>query len=118
MSTKLLVALRAKYSSAMFRPPMTAIEPSAMKSLLCIRWLSRLNSPSDAAYRLATLWRAQQNGLKRRTSTLVKAASPRNIGSPPTVFRSSTSNRTRTPRNAASRRLRMNSRPLRSFWIR
>ena len=35
---------RAKYSSAMLRPPITAIAPSAMKSLLCIRWLSRSNS--------------------------------------------------------------------------
>ena len=49
MSTKLLVALRAKYSSPMFRPPITAIAPSAMKSLLCIRWLSLLNSQSEAS---------------------------------------------------------------------
>ena len=50
MSMKLLVGLRVKYSSAMFRPPMTAIAPSAMNSLLCIRRLSRLMSNSDAMY--------------------------------------------------------------------
>ncbi len=41
MSMKFCASLSTKYSSAMLRPPTTAITPSAMKSLLCMRWLSR-----------------------------------------------------------------------------
>ena len=48
MSTKLASIARRKYSSAMLRPPATAITPSAMKSLLCMRWLSRPKSKIDA----------------------------------------------------------------------
>ena len=49
MSTKFDSALRRKYSSAMLRPPTTAITPSAMNILLCMRWLRRPKSKSDAA---------------------------------------------------------------------
>ena len=73
----------------------------------------RRKSASEATNLLVMLWRAQRNGLNSRTSTLGNAARPRNIGSPPIVLRSSTRRRTRTPRNAASRRLRINSRPVR-----
>jgi hypothetical protein len=46
------------------RPPITAIAPSAMKSLLCMRWLTRAQSPVDAMKRPMWPWpRAQQNGL-------------------------------------------------------
>ncbi len=50
-STKLAPSLLMKYSSAMLRPPATAITPSAMNSLLCMRRLTRLNSCADAAKR-------------------------------------------------------------------
>ena len=69
MSTKLSVELRMKYSSAMLRPPATAIALSAMKSLLCIRRLRRLKSKSDAVYLDSRPPRPQQNGLNSRTST-------------------------------------------------
>ncbi len=80
------VVLRRKYSLATLRPPITAIAPSAMKSLLCMRWLTRFQSPTEARKRAA--WpcpRAQQNGLKMRTSTFLCAAKARNISSWPPV---------------------------------
>ena len=70
MSTKFCASLSMKYSSAMLRPPTTAITPSAMKSLLCMRWLSRPISCGDAAKRERKPSRPQQNGLNSRTSTL------------------------------------------------
>ena len=70
--------LRMKYSSAMLRPPATTIALSAMNSLLCMRWLSRPKSESDAAYLESRPPRPQQNGLNRRTSTFGNAASPMN----------------------------------------
>ena len=85
MSTKLLVSLRVKYSSPMLRPPITATAPSATKSLLCILWLRRVKSLIDARYFPASVARAQQNGLNRRTSTFGNPASPRNIASLPAV---------------------------------
>ena len=54
----------------MLRPPTTAITPSAMNSLLCMRWLSRTISCGEAAKREMKPPRPQQKGLNSRTSTL------------------------------------------------
>ena len=48
MSTKFDSALRVKYSSAILRPPTTAMTPSATNILLCMRWLSRPNEKIEA----------------------------------------------------------------------
>ena len=47
MSMKFASPPRSKYSSAMLRPPVTAKLPSAMNSLLCMRWLMRENWCSE-----------------------------------------------------------------------
>ena len=76
--------LRRKYSLATLRPPITAIAPSAMNSLLCMRWLTRFQSPTEATKRIACPEsRMQQNGLKMRTSTFLCAAKAMNISSLP-----------------------------------
>ena len=85
MSRKLNSRLRAKYSSAILRPPITASAPSAMNSLLCIRWLMRWKSASEAKNLVEMLPRAQQKGLNSRTSTLGKAVSSTNSASLPAV---------------------------------
>jgi hypothetical protein len=75
MSMKFCASLSTKYSSAMLRPPTTAIAPSAMNSLLCMRWLSRAISSGEAAKRDSSPPpRPQQKGLNSRTCTLGTAA--------------------------------------------
>jgi hypothetical protein len=115
MSMKFCASLSTKYSSAMLRPPTTAITPSAMKSLLCMRWLSRLISHGEAAKRERKPLRPQQNGLNSRTSTFGVSDSASSSCWLFTVYRSSTSTRTFTPRCAASRSVRSSSRPTASF---
>ena len=68
----------------MLRPPITAIAPSAMNSLLCMRWFTRSSRPPRQEARGLTC-RAMMNGLNSRTSTLGWAAKARNISSPPGV---------------------------------
>ena len=82
-SMKLAPALTMKYSSAMLRPPATAIAPSAMNSLLCMRRCTRLKSSADAAKRVMRFCRPAGNGLNSRTSTFGCASRPRNSGSAP-----------------------------------
>ena len=68
----------------MLRPPVTAKLPSAMNSLLCMRWLMRANScseNSDARVRSAPP--RTGSGLNRRTSTLGWAARPASSASWP-----------------------------------
>ncbi|MNS52231.1 hypothetical protein D3C72_849410 [compost metagenome] len=115
MSMKFCASLSTKYSSAMLRPPTTAIAPSAMKSLLCMRWLRRWMSKIDTTKRDRNPSRAQQNGLNRRTDTFGVSDSASNSCWLFTVYRSSTSTRTFTPRAAASRSVRSSSRPVASF---
>ena len=69
-STKLAPALAMKYSSAMLRPPATAITPSAMNSLLCMRRCTRSNSLALTTKRVRKFWRPAGKGLNSRTSTL------------------------------------------------
>ena len=69
-STKLAPALAMKYSSAMLRPPATAITPSAMNSLLCMRRCTRSNSCQLTAKRVRKFLRPAGKGLNSRTSTL------------------------------------------------
>ncbi len=71
---KLPLRLWKKYSSAMFLPPATAKAPSAMKSLLCIRWLSRAKSPMANAHLVALNARAVGNGLNTLIWTFGVAA--------------------------------------------
>ncbi len=73
---KLPRGLRKKYSSAMLRPPAIAKMPSAMNSLLCMRWFNRARSASDSPQRVTVNARPAGNGLNRRTCTLGVAAMP------------------------------------------
>ncbi len=66
---KLPRGLRKKYSSAMLRPPAIANTPSAMNSLLCMRWFSRVRSASDRPQRVMVSARPAGNGLNSRTCT-------------------------------------------------
>src|SRR5437764_1454 len=74
MSTKFDVVLRAQDSSAMLRPPITAIAPSAINSLLCIRWLRRLKSAGHGAKRPATDCRATPSAHANRRARHAVAA--------------------------------------------
>ena len=85
MSMKFAPALRMKYSSAMLRPPETDHWLSAMKSLLCIRWLMRPKSNSEKSRRAARVELRDGSGLKSRTSTLGSEAKLRNSSSSPAV---------------------------------
>ena len=105
-STKLAPALAMKYSSAMLRPPATAITPSAMNSLLCMRRCTRSKSRQFTAKRVRKFCRPAGNGLNSRTSAFGWASSPSSSGSMPEVYRSSMIRRTRTPRSAALRSVR------------
>ena len=84
MSTKLAVALRVKYHPRCCAPHdghrAVGDEELVMHAVV---------EPGEIGNRrhvfVDDACRPQQNGLKSRTSTLVNAARPRNIGSPPTV---------------------------------
>ena len=117
MSMKLASPPRSKYASAMLRPPVMAKLPSAMNSLLCIRWLMRENWCSESTMRCSKPPPRTGSGLNMRTSMWSWAARPANSASWPVAYRSSTSTRTRTPRAAAACSSRRNSRPLASSAI-
>ena len=84
-SMKFACSLRRKYSSARLRPPAIAMAPSAMKSLLCMRWLSRRKSVKKSSQRVAMCSRPLTKGLNRRTCAFGSAASASRSGSMPAV---------------------------------
>ena len=65
---KLAASPRSKYSLAMLRPPVIAKLPSAIISLLCMRWLMRASWCADRATRAAKPPLRAGSGLNRRTS--------------------------------------------------